>query len=101
MVLTQGHLIDFPTSGERQHRRKLDGFRHLVFRQLGHSDAIKLWDATVQYTSACGQWYVRAFGENLGDCKYYVSRVPFSATCGVGLPAQPRTWGITLGYSLN
>ena len=70
-------------------------------RQLGHYDTIKLWDASVQYTSADGQWYVRAFGKNLGDYKYYVSRVPFSATFGVGLPAQPRTWGITLGYSLN
>ena len=63
--------------------------------------AIKLWEASVQFTTGDGRWHVRAFGKNLTDHEYFVSRVPFADTFGVGLPASPRTWGVTLGYNFN
>ena len=60
---------------------------------------IKLWDASIQFNSSDGKWYARAFGKNLSYHKYYVSPVPFADSFGVGLPASPRTYGLTLGYS--
>ena len=70
-----------------------------VSRPTGIEDyrSIKLWDASVQLSSLDGRWYARLFGKNLNDHEYYVARVPFADSFGVGLPAQPRTWGLTLG----
>tara|TARA_B100000795_G_scaffold28471_1_gene18831 strand:+ start:4219 stop:6567 length:2349 start_codon:yes stop_codon:yes gene_type:complete len=60
---------------------------------------IKLLDASVQIASADDKWYARLFGKNLNDYEYYVGRVPFSSSFGVGLPANPKTWGLTIGYN--
>ncbi len=64
---------------------------------IGEYKSIKLWDASVQLASNDGRWFARVFGKNLNDHEYYVARVPFADSFGVGLPAQPRTWGLTLG----
>ena len=60
---------------------------------------IKLWDASVQYSSANNKWYARLFGKNLDDYQYYMNVVPFADSFGVGLPTNPRTWGLTVGYN--
>ena len=60
---------------------------------------IKLLDASVQIASADDKWYARLFGKNLNDYEYYVGRVPFSSSFGVSLPANPKTWGLTIGYN--
>jgi len=59
----------------------------------------ELVDASIQYTSADGRWYARLFGKNLTYDKNYAARVPFANSFGLGNPEEPRTWGLTLGFS--
>tara|TARA_B100002003_G_scaffold241599_1_gene263513 strand:+ start:72 stop:2402 length:2331 start_codon:yes stop_codon:yes gene_type:complete len=60
---------------------------------------IKLWDASIQYSSADDKWHAKLFGKNLNDYQYYSNVVPFADSFGVGLPTNPRTWGFTVGYN--
>jgi iron complex outermembrane receptor protein len=65
---------------------------------INHYNARNLLDASVQYTSGDGRWYAKLFGKNLLDDEYYVARVPFAASFGLGNPGEPLTWGLTLGF---
>jgi iron complex outermembrane receptor protein len=55
-------------------------------------------DASLQYTSGDGRWFAKVFGKNLTYDKHYDARVAFSSNWGLGNPAQPRTWGLTVGF---
>ena len=57
-------------------------------------------DASVQYTSAEGHWYIKVFGQNLTYDKNYAARVRFAGPpyWGLGNPQNPRTFGVTVGF---
>ena len=57
-------------------------------------------DASVQYTSAEGRWFVKVFGQNLTYDKNYAARVRFAGPpyWGLGNPQNPRTFGVTVGF---
>ena len=59
-----------------------------------------LLDASVQYTSAEGGWFVKVFGQNLTYDKNYAARVRFAGPpyWGLGNPQNPRTFGVTVGF---
>lgn len=57
-------------------------------------------DASIQYTSAEGTWFVKLFGKNLTDDENYAAVVPFADTFGLGNPEDPRTIGLTVGFDL-
>ena len=75
-----------------------EGVRVLDFTQY---NARNLIDASVQYTSAGGNWFVKAFGKNLTYDKNYAARVVFARGAnpwGLGNPTDPRTFGVTVGF---
>jgi iron complex outermembrane recepter protein len=57
-------------------------------------------DASVQYTSADGKWYVKFFGKNLTDDENYAALVPFADSFGLGNPEDPKVWGLTFGLDI-
>ena len=59
-----------------------------------------LWDASVRYDSAEGNWYVSVFGKNLGDEDYYQFKTRFASSFGIAQPMLDATWGATIGVSL-
>lgn len=61
----------------------------------------KLWDAVIRFDGGNdAHWSVALFGKNLRDEEYMAFRTRFSSTFGIGVPAQGRTWGLTIGYEM-
>lgn len=63
--------------------------------------AYDLWNARIAFETEDGRWRVALWGKNLGDEQYLThlftqrgGRISF------GLPGDPRTWGVTVDYSL-
>ncbi|MCP5178926.1 MAG: TonB-dependent receptor [Pseudomonadales bacterium] len=65
---------------------------------INHYNANNRLDASVQFNSADGNWFIKAFGRNLTYDKTYQARVVFASTFGLGNPDDPRTFGVTFGF---
>ena len=75
-----------------------EGVRVLGFSQY---NARNLVDASVQWTSAADNWFIKVFGKNLTYDKNYAARVPFARGAnpwGLGNPTDPRSFGVTVGF---
>ncbi|MEP5764537.1 MAG: TonB-dependent receptor [Halieaceae bacterium] len=65
-------------------------------------DSWDVWNASIVLNSANEDWYVEAWGRNLGDEDNYTGQYLQDAAVGLYRTYQllePRTYGITAGYS--
>ncbi|WP_299981378.1 TonB-dependent receptor [uncultured Pseudoteredinibacter sp.] len=62
-------------------------------------DAYELWDARAAWTSADEQWEVALWGKNLMD-EDYISHQYVIGPGGIGVWGAPRTYGLTVNYSM-
>ncbi len=61
----------------------------------------ELWDASVRFDGGPDQrWSATLFGKNLADEEYMAFRTRFSSAFGIGVAAEGRTWGLTIGYEM-
>lgn len=59
-----------------------------------------LFNARITYTAASGKWSAAAWGRNLEDTRY-LKNLGGSSGSGMGVPGDPRTYGISVRWSLE
>ena len=95
--LDNGMRLDLSTSYYYQ-----DEFYTRVFNtQDDLLDSWDVWNASVVLTSADEDWYVEAWGRNLGDDDHWTGQHLQDAAVGLYRTLQllePRTYGLTAGY---
>ena len=63
-------------------------------------DAFDIVNLNMRYTPTVGGWYISLWGKNLTD-EEYLQFVTVGTAGDNALWAEPRTYGITLGYNLD
>lgn len=97
MPLDNGMRLDLSTSYYWQ-----DEFYTRVYNTQDDTlDSWDVWNASVMLTSADEDWYVEAWGRNLGDEDHWTGQYLQDAAVGLYRNIQllePRTYGLTAGY---
>ena len=98
LPLDNGMRVDFSTSYYWQ-----DEFYTRVYNtQDDKLDSWDVWNASVVLTSADEDWYIEAWGRNLGDEDHWTGQYLQDAAVGLYRNIQllePRTYGLTAGYN--
>ncbi len=68
--------------------------------QRATQDSFVLFNASITWMSASNSYYVRAWGNNLGDEEYRTHYNPLSAGSYAPI-GEPRTYGLTVGYNFG
>lgn len=79
----------------------LDDFYFQAANQAGDlQQAYGLLDVRATYTPASGKYYIAAFGKNVTDEEYFLTKTDQRASLGVwlGAPAAGSEWGLEFGF---